>query len=153
MGNSARAINGIECTLRSPYKIGYIWQLYYTALLWLFYLFHFIWQWALFVVYVPRATLAALISILQPNFSIPSCRITFVIVSLVPLPLSFPPYLCLFLYVFNSLYLSYLPVMNFYALSLTFIVFISAFSRSFPPLLPRVCLPLFVVCFGFLQTF
>lgn len=67
--------------------------------------------------------------------------------------IALPPYLCLFLYVFNSLYLSYLPVMNFYALSLTFIVFISAFPRSLSPLLPRVCLPLFVVCFCFLQTF
>lgn len=62
-----------------------------------------------------------------------------------PLPFSFPPYLCLFLYVFNSLYLSYLPVMNFYALSLTFIVFISAFSRSSLPF-SLVCVCLCLLC-------
>lgn len=86
----------------------------------------------------PRATLAALISILQSNLSIPSCHIMFVIVSLVCLPLS------LSLYIFNSLYLSYLPVMNFYALSLTFIVFISAFSLSFS--LSLVCVWLCLMC-------
>lgn len=109
--------------------------------LWLFYLFHFIWQWALFVVSVPpcyfgcsnKYSPVELVDSQLPHY-VRNCIACL------------PPSLSLSLYIFNSLYLSYLPVMNFYALSLTFIVFISAFSLSFSLSLSLVCVWLCLMC-------